>query len=471
VRRLALVAGLVLAVLLASPGTASAHPLGNFTINLYSSLVVEPGRLRVNYVLDMAEIPTFQESSRFDRNGDGVVTPAEREGYARTKARELASGVVATVDGTRVAVRVVSSSMRFRPGQAGLRILRLEAVFAGHLPGNGTLRYRETNYAGHLGWREITAAGARGEAVAHASVPRRSVSEALLRYPTSLLSDPLEVTSARVSFEPGMSGDAPVLPHGEGGGARPQVSGGAFARLSTWTGLSLPVLLVALMLAAGFGAVHALLPGHGKTIMAAYLVGAGGRIGQAVQVGVAVAFMHTASVLALGFVVLGLTAFAPEQAYPWLTLASGLVVLGLGAALVRARTRRQGADQHDHGHEDHHDREHGHVHGTPDPDRPLSGRGLTGLALAGGILPSPTALVVLLSTVQHHRVPFGLALIGAFSVGLAAALVGVGVLALRAREMVSHRMNGRLWRAIPVASAAVIFGVGLFLVVKAAAQL
>jgi nickel/cobalt exporter len=471
VKRLALVAGLVLAALLSAPGTASAHPLGNFTINLYSGLVVEPGQLRVNYVLDMAEIPTFQESPRFDRDGDGSVTAAEREGYARTKARELASGVVATVDGTRVALRVLSSSMRLRPGQAGLRILRLEAVFEGHLPRSGTLRYRETNYTGHLGWREITAAGARGEMVAHASVPQWTVSDALLRYPASLLSDPLKVTSARVPFEPGASGDAPALPQGDGGGARPQVSGGAFARLSTWTGLSIPVLLLALLLAAGFGAVHALLPGHGKTSMAAYLVGAGGRIGQAVQVGVAVAFMHTASVLALGLVVLGLTAFAPEQAYPWLTLASGLVVLGLGAALVRARTRRRGAHHHDHGHEHHRDHEHGRVQVLPDPDRPLSGRGLAGLALAGGMLPSPTALVVLLSTVQHHRVPFGLALIGAFSVGLAAALVGVGVLALRARELVSHRMHGRLWRAIPVASAAVIFGVGLFLVAKAAAQL
>jgi ABC-type nickel/cobalt efflux system permease component RcnA len=460
-----MVAGLVLAALLASPGTASAHPLGNFTINLYSGLIVEPGRLQVNYALDMAEIPTFQESSRFDRDGDGVVTAAEREEYARTKARQLASGVVATADGTRVALRVVSSSMRFRPGQAGLRILRLEAVFAGPLPGNGTLRYRETNYAGHLGWREITASGARGEVVADGSVPRRSVSEALLRYPASLLSDPLNVTSASVSFQPGTSGDVPVLPHGDGDGARPQVSGGAFARLSTWTGLSLPALLVALLLAAGFGAVHALLPGHGKTIMAAYLVGAGGRTGQAVQVGVAVAFMHTASVLALGFIVLGLTVVAPEQAYPWLTLGSGLVVLGLGAALVRSRTRRQG--HHDHGDEPHHD----HVHDLPVPDRPLSRRGLAGLALAGGILPSPTALVVLLSTVQHHRVPFGLALIVAFSIGLAAALVGVGVLALRARALVAHRMHGRLWRAIPVASAAVIFGVGLFLVAKAAAQL
>jgi nickel/cobalt transporter (NicO) family protein len=138
VKRLAMVAGLVLAALLASPGTASAHPLGNFTINLYSGLIVEPGRLQVNYALDMAEIPTFQESSRFDRDGDGVVTAAEREEYARTKARQLASGVVATADGTRVALRVVSSSMRFRPGQAGLRILRLEAVFAARRTTRGT---------------------------------------------------------------------------------------------------------------------------------------------------------------------------------------------------------------------------------------------------------------------------------------------------------------------------------------------
>src|SRR5438093_1201152 len=162
VRRVVAVAGLVLAGMFWSAGPASAHPLGNFTINLYSGLVVEPGRLQVNYVLDMAEIPTFQEMPRIDTNDDGTASPAERAAFAEGKAGQLVEGVTATVDGRPVALRVVSSSMRFRPGQGGLPILRLEAEFAGPLPKGGTLEYREGNYSGHIGWREITAVGADG---------------------------------------------------------------------------------------------------------------------------------------------------------------------------------------------------------------------------------------------------------------------------------------------------------------------
>ena len=298
-----------------------------------------------------------------------------------------------------------------------------------------------------------------------------------------------------------------MLPVAGGSAQRPGITGGAFARLATWTGLSVPALLLALLLAMGFGAVHALLPGHGKTIMAAYLVGAGGRVKQAAQVGLAVAFMHTASVLGIGLVVFTLAQFAPEQVYPWITLASGLLVIGLGVGLLVTRVRARRAvpghipmaevhvphrelalvgagsgsangdgngdgignghivdHHHDHGHA------HRHPHELPDLDRPLSRRGLAGLAVAGGILPSPTALVVLVSTVSAHRAGFGLALIVAFSVGLAGALVGVGVLALRARTMVSRRLSGTFLRWVSVASAAVIVGVGVFLAVKGAIQ-
>jgi len=299
-------------------------------------------------------------------------------------------------------------------------------------------------------------------------VPARSVSDALLHYPKSLLSSPLHVTRGSVSFGPGRSGAAPGLPSGPETGPRPAVTGGAFARLATWSGLSFRALAVALALALAFGAVHALLPGHGKTIMAAYLVGAGGRARQAVQVGVAVAFMHTVSVLALGLVVLGLTAFAPEQAYPWLTLASGLFVLGLGAGLVWVRGRRS---HRGHTHGSTHGHGHGHDHVLPGSDRPLSRKSLAGLALAGGILPSPTALVVLLSTVHQHRVAFGLSLIVAFSVGLAGALVSVGLLALKARAAIAPRLGGRLAYAVSLASATAIVIVGIVLVTQAVTRL
>jgi nickel/cobalt transporter (NicO) family protein len=467
--RAAALLGLVLAAMLAAPSAASAHPLGNFTINLYSGIVIEPGDVRVNYVMDMAEIPTFQEMRIIDTNVDGRADARELARYARSKAPGLAQGVAVTSGGRAVVLHVTSSDARLSPGQGGLPILRLEAVFDGRIARSGEVRYRDRNDAGRIGWREITAVGASGEVLTSTSVPGRSVSDALLHYPKSLLSNPLRVTAASLAFRPGRSGAAPGLPTDPGNGPRPGLTGGSFARLATWSGLSIPVVAVALLLASAFGAVHALLPGHGKTIMAAYLVGAGGRVRQAVQVGLAVAFMHTASVLLLGLGVLGLSAYAPERAYPLLTLASGLVVLALGSYLMWSRSRghrhrsRHGDGGHDH--------DHRHTHARLDGDGPLSRKSLAALALAGGILPSPTALVVLLSTVHQHRVGFGLALIAAFSIGLAAALVTVGAVALRARHVVEDRLQGRLATAVPLVSAAVILAVGIVLVAQAATRI
>jgi ABC-type nickel/cobalt efflux system permease component RcnA len=428
--------------------------------------------------MDLAEIPTFQEMRSIDANRDGRAEGVELSRYALRKAPALLRGVTVTSAGRTVALHVESSRARLRPGQGGLPILRLEAVFDGRIDRSGRLGYRDRNDAGRIGWREVTAVGASGEILSQSTVPARSVSDALLHYPTRLLSNPLRVTAASLTFRPGNSGAAPALPGGPESGARPGITGGTFARLATWSGLSIPVAAVALLLAAAFGAVHALLPGHGKTIMAAYLVGAGAHIRQAVQVGIAVALMHTASVLLLGLAVLALTAYAPEQAYPWLTLASGVAVLALGSYLVwsrgilRVRRSRVADGAHDHVHEGDEDHDHaGHSHPHVPLDRPFSRRSLAGLAVAGGILPSPTALVVLLSTIHQHRVAFGLALIAAFSVGLATALVAVGVVALRARHVVQRRLRGRWAAAVPVLSAAAILAMGVALVAQAAARM
>jgi len=187
--------------------------------------------------------------------------------------------------------------------------------------------------------------------------------------------------------------------------------------------------------------------------------------------------MHTASVLALGLLVLSAEGlFPPERVYPWLGLMSGLVALGLGAVLLVVRLgawegarRRHGHEGDGAGHRHGRDRGHGHAHAVPEGPV-LSRRGLVALAAAGGILPSPTALVVLLASVALHRVVFGLALIVAFSVGLAAALILVGILALRARELVARRMSSRWGRLLPVLSASVIVVVGMVLTARGIAQ-
>jgi len=447
----------------ASAPAASAHPLGNFTVNRYSGIVVAPGRARIDYVLDMAEIPTFQERPRIDANGDGVESDPERQAYADTEAAKLVHGVTMTVAGSAIPLKVMTRSLRYLPGQAGLPTLRLQATFTGEVPASGSVQYRDRNFPERIGWKEITVRSEPGVAVARSSVQATSVSRALLAYPKDLLSSPLDVTTASFTFEPGQaSAVAQPDPRGPAVANVPIASGGAFAALVGWR-LTPLLLFTSLLLAFLFGAVHALGPGHGKTITAAYLVGSGARVGQAVAVGASVALMHTASVLSLGLVLLVLArSFPAEQVYPWLTTVMGLVALGLGAGLfvARLRARREGLDvRHDHG------------HGSDDRDHRHPRQGLAALAVAGGILPSPTAFVVLAGSISAHRLAYGLVLVGAFSLGLAGALILVGLLALRARALVAGRLSGRLAAAIPLLSAMVIVGFGLFFSARGLAQL
>jgi ABC-type nickel/cobalt efflux system permease component RcnA len=228
-----------------------------------------------------------------------------------------------------------------------------------------------------------------------------------------------------------------------------------------------------LVVAVGVGALHALGPGHGKGLIGAYLVGGGGTLRQAVAVGSAVSVMHTASVLGLGLLVVSAEQLLPpERIYPWLGLASGLVALALGSWLLVSRIHSAGwklgrghveTEGHAHPHED------AHIH--PPADTPLSRRGLLALAFAGGILPSPSALIVLLTSISLGRTALGLALISAFSVGLAGSLVAVGALALRARSLASHRLPTRIIGWAPVGSAAAIATIGLVLTVRGLLQI
>jgi nickel/cobalt transporter (NicO) family protein len=463
-RRLAAALAAVAVVLLA-PAAASAHPLGNFTVNRYAGIVLSPGEVRVDYVVDMAEIPTIQVRPQVDADGDGAVSSSEGAAWAARTASELLGGLSLSIDGTPVRLDVRSASVRLSPGQGGLDVLRLSARFEGTSASSGRIAFSDVNFEDRVGWREITIAGAPGVAILEPSVPSESVTDGLRAYPDDLLSSPLDVRRATAAFEPGEgapTGTAadPAATASDAG------SGDVFVALVGRTG---PFMLVALGLAFAFGAFHALGPGHGKTLMAAYLVGSGGRTRHAVAVGGAVAVMHTASVLALGFVVLAATeVFPTERVYPWLGIGSGLVAFALGAWMLVTRLAAwsEGTPRHRHDHP------HPHPHEHARPEGPaFSRKGLAALAAAGGILPSPTALVVLLASVAAHRVGYGLALIAAFSLGLAAALVGVGVLSIRARDVVTGRVAGRFVRVIPIASAAAITVVGIVLVGGAAAQL
>jgi nickel/cobalt exporter len=218
-----------------------------------------------------------------------------------------------------------------------------------------------------------------------------------------------------------------------------------------------------------------LLPGHGKTLMAGAMVGAGARPRQALAVATPVASMHSAAVIALGLAVVGLQqTFRPEVLYPWLGTLSGLAAVALGAFLLWTRSsvwrhRRHRAHEHDHAHGHAHEQE-GHAL-VMQPDGRLSRKGILTLAFAGGILPAPSALLAMLAAIQAHRVVYGLALVATFSAGLACALLGVGIGALRASDAIARRASDRVALALPLISAVAIVIAGLVIAARAASAL
>ena len=447
-----LVAAIVLG--LAISGTASAHPLGNFTVNHYAGVELAGDRVYVRYVLDLAEIPTFLF-------GDEVREP----GFATTVARSLEL----RLDGRRVGLRPLSRRVSSREGAGGLKTLRFEVVYAAPATG-GVLSFTDRAFATRIGWREITVSARDGARLVDASVPRESRSDELRAYPGDLLSSPLDVRSAHAHFTTGSTAaPAPTL----AATTAPAHRGGGFEALIERGDLSAGVVLLSLLVAAFWGAAHALTPGHGKALVAGYLVGTRGRPRHAVALGATVTVTHTAGVFALGLVTLLLSRFVvPEQLYPWLTLASGLLVVAVGLGVLRQRLRGRHGHHHDHHHDDHdhhhHDDEHHHHHHHHADDRALTSRGILGVGIAAGLLPCPSALVVLLSAIALHRVGFGMALIVAFSLGLALTITGIGLLAVIARRAFSRvRLDGPVVRALPAVSAAVIVLVGLAITVKA----
>lgn len=433
------VAFLGLLAALVAPSAASAHPLGNFTVNRYSAIELSGDRVYVQYVLDLAEIPTFQE-------GDAVRRPEFSERIAR--------GLVLELGGRRPALVLVAHKVSERPGAGGLETLRYEAVFEASAPrGTTTLLFRDTNFASRVGWKEVIVRADRGAAIKSSSAPTTSATDALRAYPQDLLQSPLDVSSARVVFEPGeVTGVPPRLEGGPG----PTRADTGFESLISAERLSAAVVLLSLLVAAFWGAAHALTPGHGKAIVAGYLIGSRGRPRHAVLLGFIVTVTHTAGVFALGLVTLLLSQFiVPERLYPWLTVASGLLVVIVGASVLRSRLRHRRAHSHGHQHS------HGHEHGY---DR----RGLIGVGVAAGLLPCPSALVVLLSAIALHRVGLGLALIVAFSVGLAATITAIGLLAVLARRASARiSLDGPLVRALPAVSALLILAVGIGITVNA----
>ncbi|MFE7656840.1 nickel transporter [Streptomyces bottropensis] len=580
------------ALVLVPTGTASAHPLGNFTVNRYDGLVAAPGKLRILHVEDLAEIPATQAAPAIERQGMGD--------WARERCEKAAEGSEVTVDGSAVEVALGSSRAEERPGQAGLKTLRVECRLTAALPDRAAdVRFHAAVDSGP-GWREVTAQGDR-TTLAGSDVPEESVSERLTSYPEELLQSPEDTATASLQVEPGgpalteQRSDAPgasILPRGADRWTR------ALDDLVSSHDLTLGFGALAFGIAMFLGAMHALGPGHGKTLMAATAAARDrARMRDVLPMAASVTVTHTLGVVALGLLVLAGSAAAPSV-ITWLGIASGLFVMGAGLSLARrawlnrkltlthAKAHDQGHTHdhdHDHGHDHEHDRDHDHDHGhshshgdghshthdhapAPEPARelvlaqaapapshahgetrththasvtahthdhqhdddhghghqhdhnhdhphshdhdhhhaPAQKRSLFGggvththggfththptaptlrgtilLGFAGGMVPSPSAVVVLVGAAALGKAWFGLLLVVAYGIGLALTLTAAGYAVVKAGGWVTRVMDrgeGRLGgptaalvrRTVPLMSALLVVALGAGLVFRGA---
>ncbi len=535
-------------LLLLAATAASAHPMGNFSISHYSRITIERHTVEVRYLLDIAEIPTFQEMQQTGITG---LNDARLPAYLAAKSLEFSKGLRLTIDGNPLTLRGVRQNAIFPPGAGNLPTTKMGFLYRAQIEQGWCtaarpcqLDYKDENLPGSSGWKEIVVRTGREVKLSSSTAPAQDRSGELSNYPTDLLNSPPQALHAEAVFSlpeapvvaeepvpsatpsrrstttalpsarpaplnasrmppsaspaargvrpmpfsaglvplgprptPLSTSPAPVSASPTSFGATPTPLSTSPAALSTSSAppstspaprqldlkpnrqatprnaftelmakehISLSFALLAALIAAGLGALHALEPGHGKTIVAAYLVGSRGATRHAVLLGAIVTISHTAGVYLLG----GVTLYAqkyilPERLYPLFGVLSGILIAGMGFYIFLQRF--VGAEfAHNHG-------PGGHSHGV----RPKQ---LLVLGITGGIVPCPAALVVLLSAVALHRVAFGLFLIVAFSAGLAAVLIAMGMMAVRAGRMLSRlRTEGPLvQRWLPLGSAAMI---------------
>ena len=473
------------AIAMLAPGAASAHPLGNFSINHLSQVRISQGSVEVHYILDQAEIPTFQELQSFDQNGDGAITGLERDPLLERKLAEISPDLRLTVDGRPLPLGAPQqASLAFPPGQGGLDLTRVEATFVATVaPGTHRVELRDDTYSGRVGWKAIQILPGEGTDV-RSSVPASDPTGGLRAYPLDLLQSPADQREASFAVSPGFGRVS--APDGQDAGpvTTDRAQDGFAGALTSANDHGLLILLL-LGSAFAWGALHALSPGHGKTMVAGYLAGSRGRAKDAALLGLTVTITHTSAVFALGLITLAASAYVlPEDLYPWLGVVSGAMVIAIGLWAVWTRLRRWRAaraelahsHQHAHSHGGHsHSHSDGHKHERS--EAPITTRSLIALGVSGGIVPCPSALVVLVAAISQHRLGLGLALILAFSIGLAATLTAVGLAVLHGGRLIQRlRPEGRLFGgriagALPALSATLIVVAGSLITLRAIPQL
>jgi nickel/cobalt exporter len=484
--------GLALALALAAlPSVALAHPLGNFTINHYAGITVGPTEITLDVVIDMAEIPAFQERQRIDADGDGEVSDTELASAGPAACAVLASSIELAIDGRPTRLMPSSAAMSFPPGLGGLATMRLECGYGAdvELPmgRESAITFADQSYSDRIGWREVVASG-DGAQVTADGLPATSPSTRLTAYPEDLLSEPLDIRSATIVAVPDNTAPGPVQSPGAAGAVAAAIPGGIGGELPDIfkaVDLTPLVLLVSIATALALGAGHALTPGHGKTLMAAYFVGTRGTPLHAVGLGLAVTVSHTLGILVLASLVVGAQeALPPDVVVRTAPVIAAATIVAIGGWMLIGEVRRRraaarsraGDAGHAHGHppadaaglHSHGGIRHSHV---PSPGSTIGWRGLFALGLAGGLIPSTSALFILLGSIVAGRPAFGFVLVVVFGLGMALVMTGVGLAMVVARERLDRLPSGSslggLARNAPLVAAVVVLAFGVYLSLQA----
>ena len=502
-----------LAVLLL-PALAAAHPLGNFTINHYAGIQVGPTSIALDIVIDEAEIPAFQTRQTMDTNSDGDLSPSEIEVGRAHACADLTPSLALRVGDELQRLVAAPGRLAFPPGAGGLTTMRLECAYAVSMAtpiDAGTrVSFADTSFAERIGWREIVVTGSGATVNGTGSGVRdTSVSARLTAYPASLLSAPLDDRSVTFTATPTGVPAGPAASAATSTRTDPAVQvqgsvpGGVIAgelpSIFRSADLTPFVLLISLLTAGALGAGHALTPGHGKTLMAAYLVGTRGTPLHAIGLGLSVTVSHTIGILVLAAVVVGAQGLvAPDLVVRWAPVVAAVSIVGIGAWMLFGELRRRRADRNatkahaeahahgdDHDHAEHHahgddhehEHDHEHSHGgvrhshLPSSATTITWRGLFALGLAGGLIPSTSALLILLGSIAAGRPAFGFVLVVAFGLGMAAVMSGIGVTLVLARGRLD-RVDGSTWlgragATVPLVAAVLVFGLGCYLTMQA----
>jgi ABC-type nickel/cobalt efflux system permease component RcnA len=476
-------------------GLAKSHPLGNFSINQYTGVEVDTNAVQLRQFLDMAEIPTFQELQNIDTDKNGSLSDAELNIYLEKISPDYIANLILSVDGKTIQLQPTAKNISLREGAGNLKTLRIEWILTGDLPVENLkdahkLNFENKNYPERVGWNEIVVGRISGINIFNSNAFGSGISNELNAYPQESLNAPLAERTAEFSFtSANIPAEAKVLQNRDGHKTA-AVQKDRFAELISVTEITPTIIFFGLLLAFGLGAMHAMSPGHGKTVVGAYLVGSKGTPKHAIFLGLTVTITHTLGVFALGLLTLFASNYIlPERLMPFLNFFSGLIVLFIGLTLFKDRLLQflgyktdshkhhdhvHPHHAHDHDHQSHdHDHDHHHAHDglththggsthTHLPPENVTWKSLLALGISGGLLPCPSALVLMLAAIANGRIGYGIVLTLMFSLGLAATLTCIGLAFLYLGKVFENKSfaSHPIMKGLPVFSAFVIACLG-----------